>query len=209
MTTSNMNTQRKYTPEIIQFVREKVKEYTDKQIAELINQRWNLGVTESSITNLKTRHNIRTGFHRATFPKGHTPINKGTKGMFNVGGNVTSFKKGHTPNNYRPVRSERLDKDGYVMVKVQEHGLYQHRWRLKHRVVWEEAYGPLTPNEAIVFKDGNRKNFDLDNLMKVTRAELVQLNKHRYLTGHADTAEPSLTLIRIIRAIRKRKEKRT
>lgn len=204
-----MNTQRKYTDEIIQFVRDNVKEFTDKQIAELINQRWNLGIKESSVTNLKSRYNIKTGFHRATFPKGHTPINKGTKGMFNVGGNVTSFKKGHQPINYRPVRSERLDKDGYVMVKVQEHGLYQHRWRLKHRVVWEEANGPLTPNEAIVFKDGNRENFNLDNLMLVSRGELATLNQKRLLKGNADTAEPSLTLVRILQKMSRRKEKRT
>ena len=139
-----MNTQRKYTDEIVQFIRDNVKEKTDKEIAVLINQRWKLDINEASVTNVKGRHNIKSGVRRGLIPKGNVPINKGTKGMFNVGGNETSFKKGQRPINYRPVQSERVDVDGYVLVKVQEHGLYQHRWRLKHRVIWEEGYGPLT-----------------------------------------------------------------
>ena len=59
----------------------------------------------------------------------------------------TMFAKGNVPPNHRPVGSERISIDGYIEVKVAE----PDKWRLKQRVVYEEAKGespegcPLVP----------------------------------------------------------------
>lgn len=71
----------------------------------------------------------------------------------------------------KPLGSERLDKDGYVKVRV-EGGE-----KLKHRIVWEHNYGEVKPNEVIMFKDGNRTNCDISNLMKVERKYLGATNQ--------------------------------
>ena len=65
----------------------------------------------------------------------------------------------------RQIGHEKVYADGYVWI-ITEHGRKQ-----KHRVVWEQANGPVPPNHCIKFKDGDRTNCSLDNLYLVTRAE--------------------------------------
>lgn len=90
---------------------------------------------------------------------------------------ATRFKKGSTPHNHRPVGSERIDKDGYIMVKVSE----PRKWKLKHRVIWEGSNGPIPKGANIQFKDGNRKNIHLENLYLITREDQMNQNTiHRY-----------------------------
>nr|BDT27285.1 hypothetical protein BHI3_07510 [Bacteriovorax sp. HI3] len=43
--------------------------------------------------------------------------------------------------------------------------------KLLHRQMWEDTYGPLNENEEISFKDGNKDNVVLDNLVKSTISE--------------------------------------
>ena len=91
------NHKRKYTPEIIEFIRSNVKQFTDKEIANLINEKWKLGVNEESVTNAKHRYGIKTGFGRGYFLKGHMPVNPIQKGQRL--GLKTEFKKGDIPPN--------------------------------------------------------------------------------------------------------------
>lgn len=49
--------------------------------------------------------------------------------------------------------------------------------RLLHRVVWEEAHGPIPPGMIIIFRDRDSLNCDLDNLRCVTRREARKLVK--------------------------------
>ena len=106
------------------------------------------------------------------FKPGQAPANKGKKqtDFMSAEGiertKPTRFQKGHIPPNYRPVGSERINVDGYVEVKVRE-GLSG--WRLKHRVVWEEAYGVIPKGHNIQFRDGNRLNCTLENLYIISR----------------------------------------
>ena len=46
----------------------------------------------------------------------------------------------------------------------------------KPRVIWELYNGPIPVGMVIVHKDGNRYNDNIDNLMCITRAELIKLN---------------------------------
>lgn len=103
------------------------------------------------------------------FKNGNTQANKGTKGM--VKPNSGSFKKGNIPVNVRRDGDERVSVDGYVEVRVSA-GV----WRLKHRMVWEQAKGPIPVGYNIIFEDGNKLNCDIDNLRMVTDAELMQSN---------------------------------
>ena len=68
----------------------------------------------------------------------------------------TMFKAGNIPNNYRPIGSERIDCDGYVMVKVAD----PNSWRLKQRVLYEQYHGvKLEKSDVVLFLDGDNKVF--------------------------------------------------
>lgn len=71
----------------------------------------------------------------------------------------------------KPLGTERKDKDGYIRVRVGDGE------RLKHHLVWEKDHEPLKRNEVIMFKDGDRTNCDISNLMKVERKYLSVINR--------------------------------
>jgi hypothetical protein len=47
-----------------------------------------------------------------------------------------------------------------------------------HRIIWLDAGRTIPPGHALVFKDGNKRNFDIDNLEMVTRQELMRRNSY-------------------------------
>ena len=106
------------------------------------------------------------------YKKGNVPPNKGKKVSAEVYEKMKPhmFKKGETPLNYRPVGSERVNVEGYVEVKVAD----PKTWKLKHRVIWEEAHGPIPEGYNIQFKDGNSLNVQLDNLYMISKADQLR-----------------------------------
>lgn len=108
------------------------------------------------------------------FPKGHKPYNTGTKGL--VKPNKGCFKKGNEPHNCLYDGAERIDTEGYTFVR-----LSKANWILKQRLIYEKHYGYIPEGMVIIFKDGNKQNFDIDNLEAITREENMQRNTiHRY-----------------------------
>jgi hypothetical protein len=105
------------------------------------------------------------------FSQGHTPWNKGMKGL-QIGGQETQFKKGTVPPNHREVGSERIDEDGYTYIKIAEHT----RWVLKHRHIYEQHHGKLEPHMIVIFKDADRANCAIENLEAITKVENMQRN---------------------------------
>ena len=119
------------------------------------------------------------------FKKGHIPANKGKKMEEFMTPEVLAkfksnqYKKGRKPENWLPVGSEAITRDGYIQVKIAE-GMFQ--WRLKHRLVWEEHNGPIPVGHNIQFKDSNRLNCDIDNLYIISKQKQcgTQNSIHRY-----------------------------
>ena len=103
------------------------------------------------------------------FPKGHTPVNKGKKVSPETYANCqpTMFKNGHTPVNHREVGSERINVYGYIEIKVAE----PNRWRLKHRVIWEQVNGAIPKGFNVQFKNHNRQDCRIENLYLISKAE--------------------------------------
>lgn len=82
------------------------------------------------------------------------------------------------------IGAERM-KGGYVYVKVSDElGDYRKNWRSKAVVEWEKANGRSLPDGCkVMFVDGDRMNFDPDNLMAVSKAQASALP--RLLSGGA------------------------
>ncbi|CAN5356598.1 hypothetical protein BH10ACI2_BH10ACI2_00430 [soil metagenome] len=91
----------------------------------------------------------------------------------------TQFKKGQPARNWRPPGSARIDKEGYILVKVAEIGKFQ--WRFLHQDVWRLHHGTPAKGMCVTFKDGNKLNCEYPNLELISQAEnMLRNSKHNY-----------------------------
>ena len=106
------------------------------------------------------------------FKKGSVPPNKGKKMSPEVYEKVkeTMFKKGHSPVNHREVGSERINVDGYIEIKVAE----PNRWKLKHRIIWEQVNGEIPKGYNVQFKNHNPQDCRIENLYLICRADQIR-----------------------------------
>lgn len=180
---------RPWTDEEISLLKEMYPDHFASEIAKV------LGRSESMIYNQARKLGLKaskekivraakmTAMHpnsiAARFKKGHVSHNKGKKMDAETYAKIsgTMFKEGHIPANHKPVGSERLNVDGYVEIKIAE----PNKWRGKHRVIWEREHGEVPEGYSVSFKNGNRQDFSLDNLVLVSRSDLMHQNSlHRY-----------------------------
>lgn len=185
-----------------QFILDNYKGRYNQELADLFNQKFNTNITSRMIKSYKANNKLNSGL-TGKFRKGQTPHNKGKKMPKEVYEKVkhTMFAKGNVPPNHRPVGSERISKDGYIEVKVAE----PNKWRLKQRVVYEEAKGKIPEGCTIIFLDGNKRNFDIDNLRCITRSELLYLNCNG-LNNSNEITETGILMARLDRTKNKKKQ---
>ena len=185
-----------------QFILDNYKGRYNQELADLFNQKFNTNITSRTIKSYKANNKLNSGL-TGKFRKGQTPHNKGKKMPKEVYEKVkhTMFAKGNVPPNHRPVGSERISKDGYIEVKVAE----PNKWRLKQRVVYEETKGKIPEGCPIIFLDGNKRNFDIDNLRCITRSELLYLNCNG-LNNSNEITETGILMARLDRAKNKKKQ---
>lgn len=109
--------------------------------------------------------------------------------------------------NCLPVGTERLhDSTGSIWVKVAQHGdRHCERWRPKQHLVWEEATGqPVPIGYCVIFKDGNKENFDPGNLELISKREMSARGFARYLS-YPNSLQKAIKLTKKLdRALQKR-----
>ena len=114
------------------------------------------------------------------FDKGHVPANKGKSMPFNANSARTRFKKGNRSGraneNYKPIGTERLSKEGYLERKIHDGLPLQSRWRAVHLINWEAANGPVPDGHCLKCLDGDKANVDPVNWECIPRAILPRLN---------------------------------
>ena len=142
--------------------------------------------------------------NKGCFKKGMTPWNKGKH--FKAGGRSaeTQFKKGLIPPNYQPVGTVVVHSDGYRFIKLAER-----KWQLYQRYIWEKAnHKQLKKNQVVLFLDGNRDNYAPDNLMAISRKELLIINHERLLTkDSSDLSKTGVLIAKLKVKINDKKEK--
>lgn len=191
-----------YTQQEIEFLKEITPGKSNKEITKLFNKKFNLNLSEKAIAATRKRHKIKTGSD-GRFEQGNVPFNKGTKGL--TGANKTSFKKGNKSHNWVPIGSERVTKDDYIQIKVQE-GKFQHNWKGKHILIYEEHNGPVPKGHNVIFGDGNNRNFDIDNLVLVTKAQMLFLNRHSLIKNSAEITKIGIAVADIDRKINQKRK---
>lgn len=175
----------------VQILKEFYPDRTAALVAEII------GCSTSAVYQMATKLKIKksAAFYASTnarrldgnigadcrFKPGQTPWNKGIP--FNSGGrsHETQFKKGQKPHSWNPIGHERESKEGYLQRKLTNTGVTRRDYVAVHHIVWREAGREIPAGFALRFKDGNKRNFALDNLELISRSELMRRNSvHNY-----------------------------
>jgi hypothetical protein len=201
---------RKYSPEHIEWIKEKITGCHFKELTDMFNKQFGMNLKVGAMISLTDRHGLHNeidsrfnkGWEPTQFKKGHIPANKGKKGT--GGWEPTQFKKGHKPVNYRPVGSERINVDGYIEIKVAD----PNKWQPKHKVIWEQANGPIPKGHALVFGDSNKLNLDINNLILVSRKQLLILNRNNLIQKDAELTRTAVVIADIYSKIGERKSKK-
>ncbi|HIG0358899.1 MAG: HNH endonuclease signature motif containing protein [Clostridium sp.] len=191
-----------YTKEQIKFITKNVKGRSNKELTKIFNNNFGLSLKVSQIKSLKKNRKLDSGLN-GQFKKGQEPWNKGIKGLYAKGCEKTWFKKGSTPINHRPVGSERITVDGYTEIKVEE----PNKWRLKQQLIWEKYNGPVPKGYVVIFGDGDQHNFNPDNLILVSRQQLLILNRNKLIQKDADLTRTAIIIADLYRKISQRKAK--
>jgi len=198
----------RYTPKEISFIKRHVSGRSRADLANLFNvQHFGEPVTLSQLSNILCRLGLRNGLRGKNLPN-LVPWNKGMKGWNPPGSEKGWFRPGHPGYRYKkmPVGSERITEDGYVQVKYSgRKGAQKNRWKAKHVLIWEKANGRVPKGHAVIFADGNTRNFDLSNLLLVSRAELAVMNRCKLISPRAEVTRTGKTLADLKMAVADRK----
>lgn len=101
----------------------------------------------------------------------------------------------------RPVGSERKNK-GYTLIKIAEPNV----WIEKHRYVYESMYGCIPTGYKVLFADGNKRNFDINNLILVSDNEMLIMNKNKLTSTDKELTKTGHLVAKLINKINERKK---
>ena len=207
--------QTRYPQGVYEFVRDNSWGVSSKDMAEMVNNKFGTSFTATMMKQFRQRHGIKSGV-TGWYQKGHAP---GTKGktieeickhdpekLAKV--RATQFKKGDRPLNEKPIGTIVTNSEGYKLRKKQMEGSQWERWEFLHRAVWEEHNGPVPEGMIVTFKDGNRQNCSIDNLMLVSRGEMAVMTKRGLRFEDPDLTEAAVNTVRLMIEANKRKRHR-
>ena len=207
----------RYPQGMYEYIRDNSWGVSSKEMAEMVNKKFGTNFSQTMMKQFRQRHGIKSGL-TGWYQKGHPPGNKGKKleeyvtdpdRLEEIRKRMapTQFKKGERPVNEMPVGTIVVNSDGYKLRKKQMTGGLWDRWEQLHRAVWEEHNGPIPEGMIVTFKDGDKLNCSIDNLMLITRGESAVMAKKGYRFKDPELTETALNMVRLqIRANQKRKE---
>lgn len=157
-----------------------------------------------STTGRRHAESPKARAHR--FSKGHVPANKGLRRPGYAPGRMaeTQFKKGGATR-WMPIGSERLV-GGYRYTKVTDirNVPWTRNWVATHILLWEKHHGPLNrKTHALRFKNGDRTDVRLENLVLITRRENMLRNSLHNLPA------PLPQTIQLLGALKRKIDRRT
>ena len=181
-----------YTKEMDKFILDNCKGISVAKLTEMFNEHFETDLTKGAMKSRMGRIGARNELllHKETHPAINHPNAVATR-----------FKKGQASLVASPIGTERLNADGYYQVKVSND-----KWVLKQRFIYQQAYGDLKDNEEIIFLDGDRSNFELSNLMKISKSESVRLNCLGLRTTDKDLTKAGVGMVRLDQTIRKKQK---
>lgn len=189
------------TPEQDEFIHENYKGLYNKELADLVNERFKTNLTTKQIKAYKARNKLDSGIG-GHFKEGAPAWNKGLQQKDYMSKEAiartkrTRFKKGQIPPNRVPIGTERISKDGYIEVKIQD-GQTNDNYEFKHRVLWMAHHGEIPDEHIVIFKNGDKEDIRIENLMMVHRGISLHLNKQGLHSEHPELTEAGVNLVKL------------
>lgn len=207
-----------YPKGMIEFIRENSWGTPSKEMAEMVNAKFGTSYSPTAIKQLRQRMGVKSGV-TGWYRKGRSPENKGKtleeyiKDPERVKDikrriSATQFKKGQRPFNELKVGAIVVNTDGYKLRKKQMTGTLWERWEFLHRAVWEEHNGPIPKGMVVTFKDSDRLNCDISNLMLITKGVNASLTRKDYRFCDPDLTETAANMLTLQQAAAKRRRKK-
>lgn len=170
------------------FIAEHYKGILTADLTDMLNKEFGTDYKPSQLRSYKKNRHMSSGVdgtfraegRRYKLPKG-TRIPGSEKGW---------FKKGQMPHNHLEVGAQVFTFDGYIKVKIAE----PNYWEFLHKLVWQEANGPIPPEHNIIFLDGNKQNCSLENLYCIPKDEYGALQSLR-----SENPEITLTAAAVVK----------
>ena len=187
-----------YSKEQIQWLKDNSFGYSHKELAELFNEKFGANLKMRQIRSALQKRRILNGmYHKSDMSdemidfiyenyKGITNQELANKLNAKFGTNYNGkkmqnfkYKRGLKAgircygdlNKRMPLFTETIDSRGYTFVKVGENN-----WVRKQRYLYEKYIGKIPKGHVVIFKDGNKQNFELDNLMLAEKRLLNQIS---------------------------------
>ncbi|ACT00267.1 HNH endonuclease signature motif containing protein [Paenibacillus sp. JDR-2] len=181
----------RFTPEQKEYIRSNYEGKSNTELTASFNEFFGLDMDVIKIKTFKKNNRL----------------NSGLTGRFGVERKPTGiqYKNGHMPHNSHPVGTEKVNGHGYVEVKIAD----PKYWKPKHVLVWEEHHQKQVPDgHVVIFGDGDNRNFTPDNLLLVTRGQLVMMNTKGLIKNDVDLTRTGIILADIGLKINQLKNKR-
>lgn len=184
---------------VVDYIRANYVGVGPSEMAERLKMEFGLEYSASQLKGFYGNHKLNSGV-TGYFPKGHTPPNKGRKGVCPAGCEKGWFPKGNLPGNTKPIGYERISKDGYVEVKIKMRPSRpdcNDNFVAKHRLIWEQLHGPIPDDCVVIFKDGDKMNFDPENLALVTKAQRLQMTRRGLFSSDPEMTEVGMMIAKV------------
>lgn len=183
-----------FSKEVVDYIRANVSDLSNRELTDKVNDVFNVGITKTQVRSIKAHIGIKSNLTRGQAviqarPKDWVNPSKGKKLSPERYERIRKafFKKGFNGLPPCPVGTERFRK-GRVYIKIEEPDV----WIPKANYMYEKATGTkLGKGDIIVLLDGSQDNFDIENLMLVSRAEVLRYNQ----TGITEKDNASLNKV--------------
>lgn len=160
-----------------------LSDYLGLTVSQIYNRTYKKGIKKDpKIRREMNRNLVLNAGKNSRFQKGSKSWNKGKKcpNLLLTNAAKTMFKPGRKPHNTREDNaiSIRTDTTGrkYYYSKIADS-----KWVLTHRLIWEQANGPIPAKHIVRFIDGNTMNLQLSNLECIPMGENANRNTiHRF-----------------------------
>lgn len=193
-----------YPMEQIEWLRKVYPANGLKKTHELFNAKFGYH-TESQLKHRLGKFGIKSN-NNSKYQKGSKPWNKGMDfkkerpDLYDMyAENMRKHITEGTGCVYKlPVGSESVNSKGYVEIKIAEN-----TWVLKHRYLYEQYHNvKLDNSENVIFLDGNRNNFDKENLYVVSDTIVLRIGKNKGFYKDKDMTLSSIAIAKIKQKIK-------
>lgn len=218
---------KKLPPGVLEFVRENAPGRSNADLAAMTNTTFGTDFTAESIKGFKSYHKIRSGIQ----PKPPSPFTEEMREFIFANSEGITYEqmtqmvneRFHTdlPSaklrwfyqnnkikcgvtvivNSKPVGTIVTDPDGYLRRKTPTG-----KWELLHRLLWEEANGPIPAGCKVTFLDGNKENVSMENLVLVTNAEQMIMAKDNLRFQNPQLTKTGLLIAKVKIATKQRQK---